>query len=624
MAAPIAEELAKKQKEISVAEFFEKNKHILGFDSQTRAVLTAVKEGVDNSLDACEEAGILPEVKVTVNKGPSDDSLVVTIEDNGPGLTKKVAPNVFGRLLYGSRFHAIRQSRGQQGIGISAAVMYGQLSTGHPAHIISKIDEDQPAFEMFVGLDTKKNQPVVKRSQVILWDEKEHGTKVSIDMVGKYKRGHGSIIEYIRATAIVNPHARFVLNEPDGTHNLFERATDEMPTKTREIKPHPEGIELGTLLKMAEHTDTYKFTSFLVNEFSRVSYRTAKEICQVAEVPADMRPKNLTTAQAKAVLDAIKKVKIMAPPTDCLSPIGDMLIKKGLKKEIDSKFCYTVTREPKVFAGTPFQVEAGLVYGGDLAKDDQVKILRFANRVPLLFQQGGCVVTKAIEGMNWRQYGFDQPGSKGIPKGPAMILVHVASTNVPFTSESKEAISDVDEIYSEVQNALKECSRRLKTHINKKARLEKVKDKFEIIQDVIPSIAEKSADMLGKPVPDITPVVTKIMNIVYIDSAIAYEVVGKGEEKQTTTKVKILVNNYTPKKRDLHLFCKVPEAMITLTEPPPDKIEDGLISWKLKNLESSKTQEITFNILGLDKGDFDDCDLFYKKVPGEIIGADPI
>ncbi|HEB37778.1 MAG TPA: DNA topoisomerase VI subunit B, partial [Thermoplasmatales archaeon] len=146
MTKKIAYELAKKQREISVAEFFERNKHILGFGNPTRAIVTAVKEAVDNSLDACEDARIPPDIVVEIREGEREGECLIAVEDNGPGIVEKHIPPIFGKLLYGSRFHAIRQSRGQQGIGISAVVLYGQLSTGKHAKILSKIGENEPAY----------------------------------------------------------------------------------------------------------------------------------------------------------------------------------------------------------------------------------------------------------------------------------------------------------------------------------------------------------------------------------------------------------------------------------------------------------------------------------------------
>ncbi|MCI0497087.1 MAG: DNA topoisomerase VI subunit B [Thermoplasmata archaeon] len=621
VAEPIANKLAADLKEISVAEFFERNKQILGFDSLHRSILTAVKEAVDNALDACEEAEILPDIDIKIEKGTTKDELVMTVEDNGPGIVKKQIENIFARLLYGSRFHAIRQARGQQGIGISAVVMYGQLTTGRPARVLSKIGPEMPAYEMDIYLDTKANRPEVVRSEAVHWD-KDHGTRVTISLSAKYaKERRQSVFEYLKATAIVNPHAHITFLEPTGETYVFPRVTDKTPAKTESIKPHPLGIELGTLMKMAKATEAYRMTSFLIKEFSRISQRTAREVCRKADVDELLRPQDMNRVQAMRVLEAFNMVKIMAPPTDCLSPIGDSLMRKGLRKEIDTKFAHTVTRAPSVFAGHPFQVEVGIVYGGDISADAPVKILRYANRVPLLYQQGGCVITHAVEGIDWRPYGLEQRGGTGIPVGPAMLLVHVASTNVPFTSESKEAIADVPEIIDEVQLALRECARKLKAHINKKERLKKIAEKYEIIQKVLPRLAEKSASVIGKKVPPIDVVVTKIMNVVVIEDNTEHDVVdGKG-----ITTVGIDVVNYTPKQRNITIACKVPVAELGKVDPKPSRREEGLVVWKVTKMEPTEKRHITLELVGLEKDAYEEAEVFFEGLKADqVIGAEPL
>jgi len=260
-----AHELAKKQKEISVAEFFERNKHILGFGNPTRALITSVKEGVDNALDACEEVNVLPDIYVEI-KNHEDGECKVIVEDNGPGIVKKQIPHIFGRLLYGSRFHAIRQSRGQQGIGISAVVLYGQLTTGKHAKVISKIQENRPAVVAELAIDTNKNRAEVIGQDITHWD-KPTGTRTEISIIADYKRGKRFVYDYLQSTSIVNPHAQIVYREPDGTEHVFERTSDVLPRKCIEIRPHPYGVELGTLIKMAKHTKSRKLSSFLKTEF---------------------------------------------------------------------------------------------------------------------------------------------------------------------------------------------------------------------------------------------------------------------------------------------------------------------------------------------------------------------
>ncbi len=370
--ASIADELAKKQKEISVSEFFERNRHILGFDSQIKSLIMGIKEAVDNSLDACEEAGILPEIMVMVERVDKDE-FRVTVEDNGPGIVKKAIPNVFGRLLYGSRFHAVRQSRGQQGIGISATVMYGQITTGKPAVVVSKTGAEDVAWRMEIMVNTKKNMPDVLKEDPFIWDGKEHGTKITYHMNGRYVGGKQSVMEYLKQTAIVNPHSRITFVDPEGRRTTFERATDKMPPATREIKPHPSGLELGTLMNMSKDTKNKTLGKFLQLDFSRISDRLAKEICERAGLSMEANPAKLGLEEQKRLLAAIGAVKIMAPPTDCLSPIGANLIKKGLRNVLDEVrpefYAPPVTRDPKVHSGNPFLIEVGIVYGGDLPKD---------------------------------------------------------------------------------------------------------------------------------------------------------------------------------------------------------------------------------------------------------------
>ncbi|RLF31776.1 MAG: DNA topoisomerase VI subunit B, partial [Thermoplasmata archaeon] len=316
MATVTALELAKKQKEISVAEFFERNKHILGFGNQTRALVTSVKEGVDNSLDACEEANILPDIYVEIQNGEDSECRII-IEDNGPGVVKKQIPHIFGRLLYGSRFHAIRQSRGQQGIGISAVVLYGQLTTGKHARIISKIKPDRPAIMNEIAIDTNKNRAEVLNEDTIHWD-KPTGTRIEVSILGDFKRGKRFVYDYLQSTSIVNPHAQITYREPDGTEHVFERTSETLPRKPSEIKPHPYGVELGTLIKMAKHTKARQLNSFLKTEFSSMGERTTNAVIEKAGLEKNLNPKMMTREQFLALHKAFKKVKIMAPSTDCL------------------------------------------------------------------------------------------------------------------------------------------------------------------------------------------------------------------------------------------------------------------------------------------------------------------
>ena len=620
----IAHKLATKQQEISVTEFFEKNKQILGFDSRSKSLLMGIKEAVDNSLDACEEANILPDVSVTVER-LSDEDYRICIVDNGPGIVHKMMPNVFGRLLYGSRFHALRQSRGQQGIGISATVMYGNITTGKPAHVISKIDgEDEVAWSMDIVIDTKTNRPIVTNDKAITWEGHEHGTSIEYTIKGRYINGKQSVFEYLKDTAIVNPHAQITFHDPDGTKTVFERATETMPPKPKEIKPHPEGMEIGDLLKYAGNTQQKTLKAFLKNDFSRITDRIANEIIKKSGLKEDMKPQKIDREAAIAILDAIKTVKIMAPPTDCLSPIGDTLIKKGLMHVLDGLrpeyYATPVTRSPKAVNGNPFIVEAGIVYGGDIPSDSQVQILRFANRVPLLYQQGACAITKAISEMDWRRYGLEQRGGKGIPFGPAIILVHVASTKVPFTSEGKEAVAGFPELQSEIGLALRLCARNLKSHLNKMERKKKTHAKFEIVQEILPDMAKKAADHLGRPVPNLDRTITRIMNVVWVEPSME-------KKSKKVREITYTVYNYTNQVRTFRLHAQLPKEAVNLSlftgEHFLDMNDEGKANWEVKDLQPSTNTTISFELTGDMADTYDADDVYFSGLnPVIVMGAE--
>lgn len=378
-----AESMAAKQRDISVSEFFAKNRHLLGFDNPRKALLTAVKEAVDNSLDACEEAGIVPELWVHI-EATGANRFKVGVQDNGPGIVKKQIPLIFGKLLYGSKFHRLRMSRGQQGIGISAAGMYGMLTTGKPVKIVSKISPRKPAHYFEIQIDTKRNQPEIingkgEGEDIPAGDKgaayiAEHGiewvsalssgTRVTIELEGRFMRGRGSVDEYLEQTAIANPHVTIHYIDPEGTENAYERSTSQLPPEPQEIKPHPYGIELGRLVTMLKDTTAGTMSQFLTASFSRVSPAVAQKICETAKISTRSNPKRIGRHEAESLYNAIQNTKISAPATDCISPIGEPLILKGLHHQVPGEFYSAATRPPSVYRGNPFLIEVGLAYGG--------------------------------------------------------------------------------------------------------------------------------------------------------------------------------------------------------------------------------------------------------------------
>src|SRR2546428_10429572 len=337
-----AAELGARQREISVSEFFTKNRHLLGFDNPRKALLTCVKEAVDNALDACEEAGILPEVVVKLEVASNGDAAQspsqanrfrITVIDYGPGIVRQQIPRIFAKLLYGSKFHRLRMSRGQQGIGISAAGMYAQLTTGKPVQIISRTGAKTPAHYFEVQIDTKKNEPRILEKKQNAW-ESPRGTPAAMEIEGRYQKGRASVDEYLEQIAIANPHVQLVYHTPESEVRKFPRTIQVLPPQPKEIKPHPYGIEFGVLLRMLHDTKSHSLAGFLSADFSRVSPAVAQEICKTAKLSADARPRNVHGEDAEALYKAIQTTKIMAPPSNCISPIGEKAMPHGLFKQI--------------------------------------------------------------------------------------------------------------------------------------------------------------------------------------------------------------------------------------------------------------------------------------------------
>jgi len=575
-------------REISIAEFFEKNKHILGYSNPSKALITCVKEAVDNSLDACEEAGILPDILVKITK--IDENYRIIVEDNGPGIEKEQIPKVFGKLLYGSRFHAIKQSRGQQGIGISSAVLYAQITTGKPATVISKTKSGM-AYRFKLYINTKKNEPEIIEEETIEWFS-PHGTRIELEIKGNYVRERKqSVYEYIKETSIVNPHARITFITPDGEIHEFDRITDKAPEPPKEIKPHPHGIEVGTLLSMLKLTKAKNLKSFLKSEFVRVGDRISEEIIKISGLNSEDDPKSMGRKEAEKLIEAFRKVDLLPPPVECLSPIGEKIIMKSLMERFSPEFVYATTRKPKVYSGHPFLIEVGIAYGGNI-KGERATLLRYANKIPLLYQQSGCALTQVAESINWKNYGLNQAKSE-LPASPCVILIHLASTNVPYISESKEAVASIPEIMEEIRLALQDCGRKLKEYLERKKSIQKRKRKENELMRLIPLLADKISEIVEKERVDPNRVIARIVGSVYVSREI------------NENRSKIIVANHSKSRKRFRIY---------------EIVERTTKKWEL-DLSPDEVMEIEYELNGKLVNKKPLIEGIDEVIGGEIIGT---
>jgi DNA topoisomerase-6 subunit B len=458
-----SEEIFKEFKEHSITEFFRKNSQMLGYSGKVRSLTTVVHEYVTNGLDACEEAGILPNIEVEV-KELAENKYGIRVQDNGPGIPKKMVGKALASVLSGTKFHRYMQQRGQQGIGAAGCTLFALITTGKGIHVKSGTGKE--AYECDLTIDIKSNKPVA--SEVVDLPKEFRGLSVYGEFGDiKYEKSDHGVYEYIRRTALSNPHVSIKLTEPDGTEVIFPRSVETMPRRPKQIKPHPLGVSTSDLLDFARMSASRKVSSFLEDVFSRVTHDKVKELAGLAkEVDFEKEPKDLTWADAEALVRAFRQVKWIAPEMDSMSTIGEEQIAIAIKNIIDPTFQSVVERKPRVFkGGIPFVVEVGIAYGGKAGKSNgqtvSGNVLRFANKVPLLFDNGSCAITEAVGGVDWKRYSI-----KRFDEEPVSVLVNVSSVYIPYSGVGKQAIAQEDEIIEEIKLAVMDAGRKLERYLS--------------------------------------------------------------------------------------------------------------------------------------------------------------
>jgi len=484
----------KQFKEHSVAEFFKKNRQMLGFSGKIRSLTMIVHELVTNSLDACEEAGILPEINVEIKEIGNEHYLVST-RDNGPGIPENYIGKALGMMLAGTKFHRYIQQRGQQGIGASGCTMFSYITTGQPIRAVSYNNKKKKEYE--IQIDLKRNRPVVKK--ISEEDTEEQGLAYSAEFKDvKYEKSNKGPFEYIRRTALANPHAQITFKDPSGETSVFPRSVERNPPKPFEIKPHPLGINTHDLLEFSHHyaKEYRKISALLQNVFSRVSANKVSELRGIAaEVDFNKSPKNMTWEDAEALTKAFQKVKWIAPATDSLVPIGKEQIEASFRNIFNPELLVVTERSPRVYrGGIPFSVEVGIAYGGGVKEAGKKgEVMRFANRVPMLFDISGCAITDVVKNIDWKRYNL-----KDFDEAPIVVLVNFVSVYVPYTSAGKLAIAGEEDIENEIRFAVMEASRGIQKYISGRRKETEIATKKKVVSRYVPQLASDLASLTGK------------------------------------------------------------------------------------------------------------------------------
>jgi len=483
-------------REMSVAEFFARYREVAGFSNPARALYQTVRELVENSLDATDGHGILPEVRIYIERVGGDDRswCRVTVEDNGIGVPPTVMPEAFGKVLFSSKY-VLRQTRGMYGLGVKAAVLYGQVTTGNPVEVISSTKGSSYVYYKRLFIDMKRNEPVIVEEGQFRKSSSWRGTRVSLVIECDWPRAKQRILEYVRRTAIIAPYADILLQTPDGEVIFYPRTTRKMPKPPETAKPHPHGVDVETLKQMLKATKAKNLLEFLAEEFQSVGEKTALEFLKTLGLKPTMKPRRLLEGENGALLvamvEAMRSFKFRAPRSDYLSPLGEELIKIGLRRLFNPEWVDALTRPPRAYQGHPFIVEVGLAYGGSIQPSEEPLLLRYANKIPLLYEEREDVSYKVISDVNWKQYDVEMPA-------PLVILVHVVSTKIPYKGVGKESISDVPELEAEIRNGVLELARRLKRYLSAKEREAEAMRKILVLSKYIPEIA-RSLKILSKP-----------------------------------------------------------------------------------------------------------------------------
>ncbi len=478
-------------KEISPAEFFYKYREIAGFSNPVRAVYQTVRELVENALDATDAYGILPNIKISILKADEvHDFYKITVEDNGIGIPPNIVPSAFGKVLFSSKY-VMRQTRGMYGLGVKMVVLYAQMTTGRPVEVTTSRKGLKRIYHFKIRIDVAKNEPIVVEAGSWKKSREWHGTIVSVTIEGDWNRAKQRVLDYIQRTSIALPYADIVLTTPEGEIYYYQRVISDLPKPPVETKPHPLGIDLELLSNILKMHSTV--IEALLNGLQSMGEVTATRILKEAGIDPSARPDSLSQDDLLRLLDKIRSYDNYRPPSPkALSPLGEEVIKAGLKKAFKPEFVEAVTRKPSSYSGHPFIVEVGIAYGGGTPlSEDKPIVLRYANKIPLLYDEGSDVITQVVrEEVNWENYLVTFPA-------PLVLMVHVCSTKVPFKGVGKESIADVPELHKEIKAGVMEVARALKLYLAKKAKEEEALKKAEAIAKYIPEVARSLAVIIS-------------------------------------------------------------------------------------------------------------------------------
>jgi DNA topoisomerase-6 subunit B len=497
-----------KFEQISPADFFYRNRDIAGFSSPARSIYMSIRELVENSLDACEVGRILPEISIELSLlGDGDERgseiYRLVVKDNGIGVAGDQVPKAFGTVLYGSKY-GFKQSRGTFGVGGTMALLYGQITTNRPFTIVTSTGTDE-LYKYVMMIDIVNNIPRIIDKSIQDNKKRWRGTVIDFTLEADYGMSRPKIVEYLKMTALINPHASISFVDPKGRFYFFQRVTDKVPEPPIEAKPHPHGVDAETVTRIAAETREKTVFKMLLKEFQRVGPKTAEDLLSKGGIDPATKPDDLSHDQIATLVNVMKNYQdFRAPETGSLSPVGKDFLEAGVKTLLLPEFTNIVQRPPSSYSGIPFIVEVAIAYGGAIPVSEDIHLYRFANKIPLLYDERSDVSWKVVsEKIDW--------GAYKVPKNaPLAVITSLCSPKIPYKTVGKEAVADRPEIERELVLAVRECARALRNYLGKLERREAIKKRLNVYARYLPKIAKFSSELSDSNVPDIKPLLKRI------------------------------------------------------------------------------------------------------------------
>jgi DNA topoisomerase-6 subunit B len=526
------------------SEFFVDNSALAGFTGE-RILYMAVRELIENSLDSCESSHILPHISLSMKMlDPANDMWFISCQDNGIGIPSDKVPVAVCSFLTSGKY-VEKQQRGLFGVGLKMIAAFSTKDTDHPLKVWSKSEEEKSEHYFELRTDIGTNKPIVLLKKTLKADESritsDSGFRVEAILRARLSPiTKSKIYDYISQTSIVNPYAVLEFETDDGKV-MFDRRTTVMPQPAKEVLPHPSDMDLKTLKKAIANFMNQKTTlqGVLSASFQKLSAEKAREIIKNAGLenkPADKYDEH----ELIKIVNVCKQTKFHTPNTDHLSPIGEEILTVGMTSE----YTIVTSREPQagikekaeqgiedagngkmVAAGNPTQpqiavkilrpaltayssktcvvnnrptiVECGIAYGGDIGS---FKIFRFANKIPLLYDEGSDVAREVVSEVEINKMGiskkevkeqFANPEAKSdraVELLPLHIFFHVCSTKIPYKTAGKESIASEGELKHYMKSCLSDLYRKVSAQIRKELRMKEAQSRLNLYKYYIPLI----------------------------------------------------------------------------------------------------------------------------------------